>query len=101
MSATTALGLTGASLGTLMCPFTAGLGCGFAVAASSIISGIGWAMGPKICAQCHEPKNDDNPLTFYLPKLNKIIKEQQKLEKELTGYVDWICRFFLFLFGNI
>ena len=29
------------------------------------------------------------------------LKEQQKLEKELTGYVDWICRFFLFLFGNI
>ena len=20
------------------------------------------------------------------------LKEQQKLEKELTGYVDWICR---------
>ena len=84
MSATTALGLTGASLGTLMCPFTAGLGCGFAVAASSIISGIGWAMGPKICARCHEPKNDDNPLTFFKPKLDKIIKEQQKLEGLIT-----------------
>ena len=21
------------------------------------------------------------------------LKEQQKLEKELTGYVDWICRY--------
>ena len=84
MSATTAIALSAAALGTAMCPFTGGLGCGFAVAAGSITSGIGWAMGPKICAQCHEPKNDDNPLTFFKPKLDKIIKEQQKLEGLIT-----------------
>ena len=86
MSAVTAIAGTASAIGGMaICAATMGLGCGVMAAVGTSSAYFSFSIGSKLCELCDDPdNNEDNLLNFILPRVNKIITNQQKLEETIT-----------------